>query len=87
MLEQIRVGAPERTPLWRRRKRARCQRGRLVEPLQLDMLRLGVDLLALNLRFATSNQVASANRGLPPYFNNDRDILRMQLTKTSDSLR
>jgi hypothetical protein len=30
----------------------------LVEPLQFDMLRYGVDLLALGLRFATSSLAA-----------------------------
>src|SRR5712671_3302013 len=42
----------------RQRQRARCQRRTLVEPLQFDMLRHGVDLLALGLRFATSSLVA-----------------------------
>src|SRR5437870_4071262 len=40
------------------RQRARRQRRTLVEPLQFDMLRHGVDLLALGLRFATSSLVA-----------------------------
>jgi hypothetical protein len=42
----------------RQRQRARRRRGRLVESLQLDMLRHGVDLLALGLRFATSSLAA-----------------------------
>jgi hypothetical protein len=42
----------------RQRQRARRQRGRLVELLQFDMLRHGVDLLALGLRFATSSLAA-----------------------------
>src|SRR2546430_2624163 len=44
------------------RQRARRQRRTLVEPLQFDMLRHGVDLLALGLRFATFPR-----RGSPPY--------------------
>src|SRR6266496_2042483 len=39
-------------------QRARRQRRPLVEPLQFDMLRHGVDLLALGLRFATSSLAA-----------------------------
>jgi hypothetical protein len=40
------------------RQRIRCHRRPLVEPLQFDMFRHGVDLLALGLRFATSSLVA-----------------------------
>ena len=39
-------------------QRARRQCRTLVKPLQFDMLRHGVDLLALGLRFATSSLVA-----------------------------
>src|SRR5438552_19205095 len=39
-------------------QRAHRQRRPLVEPLQFDMLRHGVDLLALGLRFATSSLAA-----------------------------
>jgi len=39
-------------------QRACCQCRTLVEPHQFDMLRHGVDLLALGLRFATSSLVA-----------------------------
>lgn len=42
----------------RQRQRSRRQRRMLVEPLQFDMLRYGVDLLALGLRFATSSLAA-----------------------------
>jgi 7-keto-8-aminopelargonate synthetase-like enzyme len=41
-----------------RQRRTRSQRRTLVEPLQFDMLRHGVDLLALGLRFATSSLAA-----------------------------
>jgi hypothetical protein len=42
----------------RQRQRARRQRRLLVHFLEFDMLRHGVDLLALGLRFATSSLVA-----------------------------
>src|SRR5262249_28524116 len=42
----------------RQSQSGRCQRGCWVEPLQFGMLRHGVDLLALGLRFATSSLVA-----------------------------
>src|SRR5258708_12811841 len=52
----------------RQRQRARCQRRTLVEPLQFDMLRHGVDLLALGLRSATPTLLAPVHHRLPPYF-------------------
>src|ERR1039458_8963024 len=59
---------------WRQRQRPRPQRRPLVHVLECDILRHGVDLLALGLRFATSSLAAWGDRRLPPYFNSGRDI-------------